>query len=105
MSLQELNAIAEKANARKAAKKRRLCVCSGASCLSINAEGVLAGLRKHVADRNLAAEVEVGADLLAHLLGRAHEVAGAPRVERLAPEAARAALDDLRFVLTDEQLR
>ena len=59
MSLQELKAIAEKANARKAAKKRRLCVCSGASCLSINAEGVLASLRKHVADRNLAADIDV----------------------------------------------
>jgi len=59
MSLQELKAIAEKANARKAAKKRRLCVCSGASCLSINAEGVLASLKKHVTDKNLAMEVEV----------------------------------------------
>jgi NADH:ubiquinone oxidoreductase subunit F (NADH-binding)/(2Fe-2S) ferredoxin len=59
MSLQELKAIAEKALARKAAKKRRLCVCSGASCLSINAEGVLASLKKHVADQNLAAEVDV----------------------------------------------
>ena len=59
MSLQELKAIAEKANARKAAKKRRLCVCSGASCLSINADGVLAALKKHLADGNLAADVDV----------------------------------------------
>jgi NADH:ubiquinone oxidoreductase subunit F (NADH-binding)/(2Fe-2S) ferredoxin len=59
MSLQELKALEERAKARKTAKKRRLCVCSGASCLSINAGEILAGLKRLVVDKNLDADVEV----------------------------------------------
>src|SRR5438309_10463740 len=44
-----------------------------------------------------AAEVDIGLDLLRHLLRGADQVALAPRLERLAPERARARGFDLRF--------
>ena len=49
--------------------------------------------------------VPVLGQLLAHLLGRPHQVAVAPGVELLTPEAARASCDDLGLVLADEDLR
>ena len=52
-----------------------------------------------------AAEVDVGLQLLGHLLGCADEVAGVPRLERFAVEAPGASVEDLLLGLADEGLR
>src|SRR5688572_10999407 len=51
-----------------------------------------------------ATEVHVGPHLLGHLLGGADEVAGGPRLDGLAPEAAAAGVGDLLLGLPDEDL-
>ena len=59
MSLMELMAIGERARAKKASKRRRLGVCTGAGCISAGAQGVLDGFRRKVAERHLQEEVDV----------------------------------------------
>jgi NADH:ubiquinone oxidoreductase subunit F (NADH-binding)/(2Fe-2S) ferredoxin len=53
MTAQELDAIAERARGKRASTARRVCVCTGASCLSVGAEAVLQGLRKRIEERQL----------------------------------------------------
>ena len=48
----------------------------------------MSGVVASTTARSRAAEVDVALDLLGHLLRRADEVAGPPRLERLAPERA-----------------
>ena len=51
-----------------------------------------------------AAQVSVLLDALGHLLGRPDQVAGRPRLDRLAPERPRARLLELGFGLANEHL-
>jgi NADH:ubiquinone oxidoreductase subunit F (NADH-binding)/(2Fe-2S) ferredoxin len=59
MTPEELDAVALRAQAKQATKQKRICVCTGASCLSVGAEAAIHGLRKKLEEKQLGTVAEV----------------------------------------------